>query len=130
MAHLTVHVVGAAVAGASCHLLGADPWLAVVGALAPDASLLGVEARYRSWLRSGSGGGGFSEFALGLRWWELAPYRLLHSWLLLPLLAHYSPEFAAGWAVHLLLDLPTHVGVFRQAPAWPLLNWGWPWTSC
>lgn len=91
-------------------------WPALVGALAPDAALALLEPNvrrvgvYRAW-RDAAG-------------WRLAPYRLTHSLWLVGLLLALWPALGVGWLSHVLADLPTHAGLLRQQPLWPL-RWRW-----
>lgn len=112
MAHLIVHALsGAALAPWS--------WAACIGAVLPDLTLAANEVRLR---RSGLPPGEFFE-RLGER--QIVAYRVAHSVLVIGALAFVNAPLAAGMLVHVLLDLPTHDGRFRQRPLWPLA-WRWP----
>ena len=114
------------------HLLSAVPFAllgmpaAAVGAVLPDVTWIGNEIRFRrSSVRP------WHRWVEGLPARRIRPYRVAHSFLLpaLLMLLPYDAarQLALGWVVHLLLDLPTHWGVMRQQPLYPLA-WRWPWT--
>jgi hypothetical protein len=116
-----MHLVG--------HALSALPFLAVgmphaaLGALAPDLTWIGNELRYR-WSHERP----WSRWIATLPARRIVPYRIAHS-LFVPLTLSLlgAHELALGWALHLLLDLPTHRGIMRQQPLYPF-TWRWPWT--
>ncbi len=120
-----MHLVG--------HLLSAVPFAllgmpgSAVGALLPDVTWIANELRFRR-----SGVKRWADWIPTLDPKYIMPYRFAHSFfapLLLALLPYdLTREVALGWALHLLLDLPTHWGVMRQQPFYPLSKWRWPWT--
>jgi hypothetical protein len=115
------------------HILSAVPfavlgqWHIAAGCLAPDVSWVPSEVAYR-----------LSPVKRWVDWietqpeshWRLILYRLCHTTFMPILLALWDWQFAAGYALHLLLDLVTHRGRMRQMIFYPLTLWQWPerWT--
>lgn len=110
------------------HLISAVPFLAAgfpvaaLGCLLPDAVWLINEYRFRksripswaTWITLQSEA-------------SLIAYRCCHSVMAPGLLSVAGfHELAAGWTLHLLLDLPTHRGRMSQRPFYPFSNWQWP----
>lgn len=128
MSHLLVH------AAVAVPFAVAGEWAGAAAALAPDATWVPHEWRFR---RS------------GVREWRewvqrddallppvLYAYRIAHSWVLaaavllalhLLLPSAHVGAMAMGYYAHLLLDLPTHRGALAQRPFFPFSNWRWPW---
>ena len=102
-------------------LLAGHP-LVALGCVLPDVTWLAQELRFRL--------SGEPDWHV---WIETCPerhlvlYRTAHSVFTIGAVAVFFPELAAGWALHLMLDLPTHTGRMRQRPVYPF-SWRWPWT--
>lgn len=113
------------------HLLSALPFVltghypAAIGCLLPDLVWIPNEIAFRR-----------SSWASWKNWviyqpdWTFIPYRLCHSLFAPTLVYLISPGAALGWAIHLLLDIPTHRGRMAAMPLYPITRWQWPerWT--
>lgn len=112
-------------AGSAIALLAVGcPPAAAVGAIVPDVTWVANEWRFRT-----------SGYYSWHRWAKdtliprmVMPYRLAHSALVVPpvCLLFDAHWFLLGWAVHIIMDLPTHRGVMQQMPLYPI-KWRWPW---
>lgn len=98
------------------------PW-AALGAVAPDATWVYNEIDYRR-----SGVKRWQDWCDRIPEYMVVPYRVAHSALIVVPVCAYAGawEFLAGWAVHVIMDLPTHRGRMQQQPFYPI-KWRWPW---
>jgi hypothetical protein len=111
------------------HLISAVPfalmgqWSIALGAIAPDITWVPSEVAFRR-----------SRFRRWVDWietqdeahWRLRLYRYAHTSFTPLALALFDWKFAAGYALHLALDLITHRGRMAQMPLYPFTHWQWP----
>lgn len=110
--------------GASAIALGVAGYPgAALGAIAPDITWIGNEIRFRR-----SGKKHWKYWILTVDERDIIPYKLAHSILIVgPVCIAFGWwEFFAGWAIHIVMDLPTHTGRMTQQPFYPI-RWKWPW---
>jgi membrane-bound metal-dependent hydrolase YbcI (DUF457 family) len=93
--------------------------LGAVGCVLPDVVQIPREVEIRSRRLDAA------TYLNGLTEREIWPYRVTHSVAFAVLLMLLDPMLAAGVAIHVLLDLPTHAGRYAQQPLWPV-RWSWP----
>lgn len=102
----------------------AGNYVAAAGCVAPDITWIANEVRFRA-----SGCKDWHQWSKELCEKDVFWYRIAHSALLVApvcvVMGWHS--FLFGWAVHILLDLPTHSGFMAQQPFYPL-KWRWKWT--
>ncbi len=112
------------------HMLSAVPFLAIgeysiaLGCVLPDVTWIHNEVAFRR-----SSTANWHEWIKTRKSIHILPYRIAHSVVLWCLLGSLTGWWGLviGCIIHIALDLPTHTGIMRQEPLYPI-RWRWPWT--